>query len=96
MWRYITYTACVKKIHKLQLGKEVTLINFRIRELRLGKGLTQAQLSRNLGLKSQSTVAMWENGHRKPPSTILPRLAEELGCTIDELFAREPPGRDSA
>ena len=74
----------------------MTLINFRIRDLRLKRGLTQAQLSRNLGLKSQSTVAMWENGHRKPPSTILPRLAEELGCTIDELFARDLPSQGGA
>lgn len=75
----------------------MTLINFRIRELRLARGMTQAQLSKNLGLKSQSTVAMWENGSRKPPSTILPRLAAELGCTIDELYGRKPPGeKDSA
>lgn len=58
--------------------------------------MTQAQLSRNLGLKSQSTVAMWENGHRKPPSTILPRLAAELSCTIDELYTHDPSGQDSA
>lgn len=58
--------------------------------------MTQARLASNLGLKSQSTVAMWENGSRRPPSTMLPRLAAELGCTIDELFDRDPPGRDSA
>lgn len=74
----------------------MTPIYFRIKELRLQANLTQAQLAKNLGLKSQSTVAMWETELRRPPSIILPRLAEELGCTIDELFAREPPGRDSA
>lgn len=74
----------------------MTPIIFRIKELRCRKGLTQAQLSSVLGLKSQSTVAMWESGLRKPPSTILPRLAAELDCTIDDLFAREPSGQDSA
>ncbi|WP_366142782.1 helix-turn-helix transcriptional regulator [uncultured Oscillibacter sp.] len=64
--------------------------------MRLERGLTQAQLAVNLGLKSQSTVAMWENESRKPPSTILPRLAAELGCTVNELYTHAPPGRDSA
>lgn len=72
------------------------LINFRIRELRLARGMTQARLAANLGLKSQSTVAMWEKEDRRPPSTILPRLAAELGCTIDELYTQDPPGQDSA
>lgn len=58
--------------------------------------MTQAELAAKLGLKSPSTVAMWEHDLRKPPSTILPRLAEELGCTIDELFTRAKPGQDSA
>lgn len=58
--------------------------------------MTQARLAANMGLKSQSTVAMWENGTRNPPSTILPRLAAELGCTIDELYIHDPFGRDSA
>lgn len=53
--------------------------------------MTQARLAANLGLKSQSTVAMWENGSRRPPSTMLPRLAAELGCTIDELYDRAQP-----
>ena len=56
--------------------------------------MTQAQLARKLGLKSQSAIAMWENESRKPPSTILPRLAAELGCTIEELYNLEPPGKD--
>ena len=71
-------------------------INFYIRDLRTERGLTQAQLARALGLKSQSTVAMWENGHRNVPSTILPQLADLLGCSIDELYGRAPPGQDSA
>ncbi len=75
----------------MQYFEEVTPIYFCIRKLRQKKGLTQTQLATNLGLRSQSTIALWENGQRNPPSTILPRLAAELGCTIDELY-----GRDSA
>ena len=61
---------------------------FRIRELRQTAGLTQAQLAFRLGLKSPSTVTMWESGARKPPSTLLPKLAHALHCTVDELYTR--------
>ena len=63
---------------------------FRIRELRQQRGITQAQLAANLSLRSSSTITMWENGDRRPPSSILPRLANVLGCTIDELYAVGP------
>lgn len=59
---------------------------FRIKELRQSAGLTQAQLAFRLDLKSPSTVTMWENGDRKPPSTLLPRLAHALGVTVDDLY----------
>lgn len=48
-------------------------------------GLSQQKLAEELGV-SQSTVAMWETGDRRPRSTQLPKLAQVLGCTIDELF----------
>lgn len=62
---------------------------FRIRELRKKNGITQAQLAASMGLKSSSAITMWENGNRNPSSSILPRLADVLGCSIDELYGRE-------
>lgn len=59
---------------------------FRIKELRQAAGLTQAQLAFRLDLKSPSTVTMWESGDRKPPSTVLPRLAQVLGVSVDALY----------
>lgn len=59
---------------------------FRIKELRQAAGLTQAQLAFRLDLKSPSTVTMWETGDRKPPSTVLPRLAQVLGVSVDALY----------
>jgi len=64
----------------------VISICFRIRELRQAQKISQCQLAARLGLKSSSTVAMWENGSRHPSSTMLPRLAKALGCSIDELY----------
>lgn len=73
----------------------MTLIYFRIKELRKRKCMTQAQLAEKLGV-TQSVVAMWEREANMPSAAKLPRLAAELDCTIDELYAREPPGQDSA
>ena len=61
---------------------------FRIRELRLAAGLTQIQLAARLELNRSSTVTMWERGTRHPPSILLPRIAKELGCTIDDLYVK--------
>lgn len=62
---------------------------FRIRELRKQQGMTQTGLAQKMNLKSSSTITMWESGARNPNSEILPRLADALGCSIDELYKRD-------
>jgi transcriptional regulator with XRE-family HTH domain len=57
----------------------------KIKALREGAGLTQDKLGARVGVR-QSTVAMWETGASTPRSVILPKLAEALGCSIDDLF----------
>jgi len=81
----------VKPCFTERKGKEAAPIDSRIRELRRRKKLTQARLAVSLGLKSPGTIALWERELRRPPSAILPRLAAELECTIDELYDRDSP-----
>ena len=57
----------------------------KIKHLRCKSGLTQEQLAEKLGLSAQS-VSKWENAVAMPDITLLPRLAEEFGVSIDELF----------
>lgn len=57
-----------------------------IREKRLKKGLTQAELAAKMGYSTPSAVTMWENGERRVPSDKLPELAKALGCSINQLF----------
>lgn len=64
-----------------------------LKRLRRKNNMTQAQLAETMGYSSQSIIAMWESGERKPPSDKLPELAKILGCTIDELFT-EKGGED--
>lgn len=62
-----------------------------LRSIRQVKGLTQAELAEKMGV-TQSLVAMWERGAVLPSAEKLPRLADLLGCSIDALYGREPPG----
>ena len=54
--------------------------------LRIRTGLTQNELSSAIGV-AQNTVSNWENGERMPSAAMLPKIAQALNCTIDELFA---------
>lgn len=58
-----------------------------IKSLRIKKGISQDTLAKLLGT-TQAAVAMWETGARMPRADKLPRLAEVLGCTVSDLFAK--------
>lgn len=47
--------------------------------------ITQTELSEKLGVAS-NTVSQWEQGERTPRTSMLPKLAETLGCSIQDLF----------
>lgn len=58
----------------------------RIRAARKRAGLTQAEVSKRLGLSSNSTVAQWERGRRNPQSKNLYALANALECSVHNLL----------
>ena len=53
-------------------------------------GMTQCDLAAVLGV-DQSTVSLWEVGKTQPRAKLLPRLADVLGCTVDELLTPDAP-----
>lgn len=57
-----------------------------IREKRIKKSMSQAELAEVLHVSPQS-VSKWENGSSMPDINQLPSLASFFGITIDELFA---------
>ena len=65
------------------------VIGQNIAKWRRDKGLTQDQLAEQL-LVSAQAVSKWENDVSMPDITMLPKLAEIFGVTIDQLFSREP------
>ena len=64
----------------------------KIQVLRENAGLTRLEVASRLGL-DKSTVSHWELGTAIPRADKLPLLADMFGCSIDELYGRDPPGR---
>lgn len=61
----------------------------RIVQLRKEKGYTQEQLAEFVDVSAQA-VSKWENDVSCPDISILPKLAEVLGVTTDELLGVKP------
>ena len=56
-----------------------------IYNLRKNKGLTQQDLAHNLKI-SDKTISKWERNLEMPDVKLIPKLAEELDITIEELL----------
>lgn len=67
----------------------------RICELIEQRGIRRIELAAAMGV-SPACVTKWAKGTAMPSADKLPRLAAVLGCTIDELYDREPPGYSEA
>lgn len=63
-----------------------TTLGKRIGSLRREKGLKQDELAEYLGVSPQA-VSKWENDQTCPDIGLLPKLAEILGVTVDELLS---------
>lgn len=61
-----------------------------IAQFRNIRGLTQQELADRIGV-NRSALAMWEAEKSWPPSALLPRIAEALGVSIDDLYCITPP-----
>lgn len=57
-------------------------------------GITQKELAIRLNV-SQGAISQWEIGTTNPSIELLPRLAEILGCTVDELLVKEKAPSDT-
>lgn len=59
-----------------------------IKRLRISKGETQEQLAEHLHISSQS-VSKWENSLALPDISLLPRISDHFGISIDELLGHK-------
>lgn len=67
-----------------------TTLGKRIATLRRDKGLKQDELAQQLGVTPQA-VSKWENDQTCPDITLLPKLAQILGVSVDELLSGKAP-----
>lgn len=58
-----------------------------IKSLRIKRKMTQAELAEKIGV-DQTAVSQWETGQTNPKAALLPRVAEALGCSLDDLFRK--------
>lgn len=67
----------------------------RLKELRQGKGWTQAELAKRCGCQ-HSAIGHWEAGRREPSLSNAAILAKALGVTMDALVGiSEPQDKDA-
>lgn len=59
------------------------LAGLRVRRERAG--LTQAQLAAQIGVQ-RTNITNWENGVSWPAAGMLPKIADTLLCSIDDLY----------
>lgn len=59
-----------------------------IRERRLRLGISQTELAAEVRV-NQTAISQWERGVVTPSLDNAKRLADALGCTIDDLYADE-------
>lgn len=62
-----------------------------VAELRKAKGMTQADLAQKMGITDKA-VSKWERDLSYPDIASIPRLAEILGVSVDELMSAEKAG----
>lgn len=62
----------------------------RIAKLREERALTQSQLAAQCGV-SQQSISKLETGNGEPSYSLASSIARVLGCSIDDLYADEPP-----
>lgn len=61
------------------------MVSTNIQLMREYRKITQDDLAKSLGIE-RSTVSNWETEKAMPRADLLPKLAEVLGCSIDDLF----------
>ena len=64
------------------------MLNERIKELRLVKGISQVDLAKRLNVSKQS-VSNWENDNIQPSIDVLVKLANVFNVSTDYMLGRE-------
>ena len=61
----------------------------RVRELRMGRGMTQEEIAERVGVSRQTIISI-ESGRYNPSIVLAYKLAHAFGHSIEEVFFYEP------
>ena len=61
------------------------IVSKKIKEFRTRERLTQAQVAELLDVSAQA-ISKWEREECYPDITLLPVLADAIGCKVDDFF----------
>lgn len=64
------------------------MFNEKLKELRIEKGLSQAELAKELGY-TQAIISFWEKGVHEPTESAIRETANFFGVTCDYLLGLE-------
>ncbi|MBQ7799602.1 MAG: helix-turn-helix transcriptional regulator [Oscillospiraceae bacterium] len=59
-----------------------------LKRVREAAKMTQTELADKIGVKPNA-VSQYESGVRAPRAALLPKIAQVLGCTVDELLQEQ-------
>jgi transcriptional regulator with XRE-family HTH domain len=57
----------------------------RLRRIRVQAGITVADLAEEIEVSAPS-IYHWETGHRSPSAWAIGRLADVLGCSVEDFY----------
>src|SRR5450432_1689972 len=75
-----------------ETGLDLGMFGQRLRHVRRARGLTLAELGRQVG-RAPSVLSLLENGRREPKLSLIESLAAALSVPAEELMRRQPPSR---
>lgn len=64
------------------------MLRLNVKAMRERRGVSQSYLAKHLCITVQA-VSAWERGVNAPSAETLPRIAQLLGCTINDLYRDE-------
>lgn len=71
------------------------MLQIKLKRLREERGISQAQLANDLGVR-QSTVGMWESGKNRPQQSTLVMIANYFNVSVDYLINEDDIQNNSA
>lgn len=60
-------------------------MTYKLKAKRVEKGIKQGDLAKKVGV-SRATLNSIENNRTQPKKNLMLKIAEELGCSVGELF----------